>query len=392
MKLQVSYLLAVMTAFISCKTKDKKLASDYPYTLKQSHIISFPLDTTQGFYYNCVRYDSIANTFVLFNEYNNTIYTYEYDTQKLLSKKVLEKEGPDGIGNASRAGFLIQADTMYLLNYRAAKLFVFVKDKITRTFELYPKQFESEGFPEATTLYPMYKINNKIFLITQSLDPREDNTKLNNLLTVDLKTGEITRAIKRPEFYNKGYWGMFNPYRVYHAYNEKTGKEVFSFCADQKLHVYDTLQNKVTEVETTTDYFDNTEIKPIEGVTASQGQKFLNEHKDEANMHDFISPSFGPFFYDQYRDVYYRFVNHPLTEDEYRDRQMFEKYPMEFSIIILNNQFEKIGEFLLPRFGFYSGMMLVTKDGLLIAESALYKRNENLLPFAVFKLEKNETK
>jgi hypothetical protein len=390
MKIKQLFVIG-LAAIPACKDDPKLQQKKYPYTLNETRVISFPLDSTQGFYYNCVRYDDSTNTFQLFNEINRTIYTYDYDKTTLVSKDTLQKEGPDGVGPANRGGFLIKNDTTYFLNYHTGQLCILKKGKLIKKLDLYPKVFESEGFAEGPTLYPLQKRGNNLDIITQSIDPREDNTKLNSLITVNLETSEVVRSVKRPAFYNRGYWGMLNPYKVYYAFNNKRSNYVFSFCADPQLHVYDTGHTEIKTIEIETDYFSNSDIKPVEGVSAKEGLNFLNNQKEKAQMHDFITPSFGPLFYDPYNDVYYRFANHPLTKKEYKDPQMFEKYPMEFSIVILNNEFKKIGEYVLPRKGFFTGMMLITKDGLLIGKSSEYKKNEDKLPFAVFKLIKNET-
>ena len=92
--------------------------------------------------------------------------------------------------------------------------------------------------------------------------------------------------------------------------------------------------------------------------------------------------------YDKFRDIYYRFVEHPCklsTEDAYshtpKDR--------EFSVIIFDKDLRIIGETKFPGNKYDNRMSFVGRDGLYISENNLANPefDENKLVFACFKLE-----
>lgn len=104
-------------------------------------------------------------------------------------------------------------------------------------------------------------------------------------------------------------------------------------------------------------------------------------------------PMYRNLIYDEYREVYYRLV-YPQTEMEKNEDyyEVFQFGRKAFSIIILNKDFEIIGETLFPEYTYVSGMMFVRKDGLYISDSH-YKNpsfNENVLSFRRFELKNIE--
>ena len=94
-------------------------------------------------------------------------------------------------------------------------------------------------------------------------------------------------------------------------------------------------------------------------------------------------------------DVYYR-IAYPQTEMEKKEDyyEIFQFGRKVFSIIILNKDFDIIGETLFPEYTYVSGMMFVREDGLYISDSH-YKNpsfNEDVLSFKRFELKSNKQK
>jgi hypothetical protein len=379
----------VIASVFSCATRDKKVIPNYSYELSDAGMTRFPLDTSQSFYFRYIQYDSLRDRLYLFNNYTTTIYCYKYSTRTLENKIVLENEGPNGVGPTSRMGFYMNGDTAYLMSYKTSRVIKYVNGKVLGQVDLMPKKFEEEGLPEATVFNPVLYHDNTLEIISQSVDPREDNTKLTNLILLDTRTDSVKRVITRPELYNKGYWGLFNLYRVSHAINAEEGKDVFCFPVSPDLLVYDARSKELTgKVPVSSDYFENEDVRPIRGVSVKQGLNFLNNKKEKAQKHDLMTSHYGPLYYDEYRKVYYLFTNIGLTRAEYNDGDMRKKYPMQHSIIVLDGQFKKLTEYLVPRHSLFLGGILIAPEGLLIANSEAYAKDENSLPFTILKLNK----
>lgn len=393
MKKNIRYGAIIASTFlflVCCKGKDK-VVPNYEYELRESGVVNIPLDTTQSFYFKYIQYDNLRDRLYLFNNFTTTIYCYRYSTLRLEKKIQLENDGPNGVGPTYRMGFYINGDTIYLMNYKTSKVITYVNGEVLHQVDLMPKKFEEEGLPEATVFNPILYHDNKLEIISQSVDPREDNTRLTNLILLDPRTDSIKRAVTRPPIYNKGYWGIFNLYRVSHALNPERSHDVFCFPVLPYLAVYDIHSKKMTgEMPISSDYFDNEDIQPIKGVSAKEGLNFLNNKKEKAQRHDLITSHYGPLYYDPYQKIYYLFTNIGLSTDEYEDPEMRTKFPLQHSVIVMDQNFQKLTEYLLPRHKLFVGGIVVTKDGLLIADSEAYSKNEDILPFAVLKLTKKK--
>jgi len=96
--------------------------------------------------------------------------------------------------------------------------------------------------------------------------------------------------------------------------------------------------------------------------------------------------------YDKYRNVYYRFVfpkvDLPTNETDYAE--IWQMGRTKFSIIILNDQFEVIGETLFPENVYVSTQYFIRKEGLYIGTSFPKNPNfdENTLSFQRIELVK----
>ena len=100
-------------------------------------------------------------------------------------------------------------------------------------------------------------------------------------------------------------------------------------------------------------------------------------------------PKYFHMMYDRYRNVYYRFAEMPckLAKDE-TPYDNFAPKAREFSVIILNDKFDIIGETKFPGNKYFYRMSFVGKDGLYISENnfANPEFDENKLVFSCFKL------
>ena len=92
--------------------------------------------------------------------------------------------------------------------------------------------------------------------------------------------------------------------------------------------------------------------------------------------------------YDKYRNVYYRFVEHPC-ELAPNEGYMDPPKRREFSVIIFDKDFRIIGETKFPGNKYFIRMSFVGRDGLYISENNLANPefDEDKLVFACFKLE-----
>lgn len=94
------------------------------------------------------------------------------------------------------------------------------------------------------------------------------------------------------------------------------------------------------------------------------------------------------FIYDKYRNLYYRFVIFPCTLD-LNDTKLVRTYNtvrQEFSIIIMNDKFEILGETKFSKDTYHPKMVFVGEKGLYISENNLFNESfdEDKLVFSCF--------
>ena len=99
------------------------------------------------------------------------------------------------------------------------------------------------------------------------------------------------------------------------------------------------------------------------------------------------NPRYWHIMYDKYRNVYYRFAEMPykLASNE---SPYDEPKGKEFSVIVLNADFEIIGETKFPGKKYFYKKSFVGREGLYISENNLENPqfDENKLVFTCFKI------
>jgi hypothetical protein len=105
------------------------------------------------------------------------------------------------------------------------------------------------------------------------------------------------------------------------------------------------------------------------------------------------NPNYGNLIYDKYRDVYYRFC-YPQAELEkgIKGPELYLYGRKNFSMIILDNKFNIIGETLFPDYTYNSRVLFIREDGLYISDSHYLNPNysDDILSFQRFDLVKEE--
>ncbi|MFO7575598.1 MAG: DUF4221 family protein [Bacteroidales bacterium] len=79
------------------------------------------------------------------------------------------------------------------------------------------------------------------------------------------------------------------------------------------------------------------------------------------------TPSHTGITYDKYRDVYYRICYHGKTTGKDDNLIQLASFKPSYSILILDNHLEVIGETLLPENQFYPEEYFIAKEGLYIS-------------------------
>ncbi|GHT70444.1 hypothetical protein AGMMS50239_38830 [Bacteroidia bacterium] len=109
---------------------------------------------------------------------------------------------------------------------------------------------------------------------------------------------------------------------------------------------------------------------------------------------DYGTPCYGNMIYDKYRNIYYRLAYPKVElEDGVDYISLTSQGRKKFSIIILDEKFNIIGETLFPEYTYNSTVLFVHQDGLYICNNHPKNPefNEDILSFQCFELTKNKS-
>lgn len=175
--------------------------------------------------------------------------------------------------------------------------------------------------------------------------------------------------------YNAFYFSEHGETRFSREYNGENF--IYSFYADEYIYVTSVNHQEIDKIHVKSKYIDKIETEEPPSDPNLAVKRILEK------------AHYGDLIYDQYRDVYYRFV-YPETELDpnrtYMGTVVFGRNI--FSVIILDKNFNIIGETLFPEDIYNSFVFFVHRDGLYISRDYQINFNqpEDQMNFELFKL------
>lgn len=378
-KILLSLLLCLL---ISCR--QEKPSASYIYNLEATGTIkSFSLDSDvryNAFYLYSFSDDKGKEYLSFLNYRTNQILFYDLNTSEFLFKLNLDSEGPNGI--VQPTGYYIKDfDNIYVSSYAYSGL---IKVDTTGCIvQKIPYGTTSEGYkvlpsyaPSSHPYIPPVIIGKEIY-ITQNAVARFHSiaeTPLSVVIDTVQKSNKglpLTYSILTKKELQA------NDTRFSRVFN---GKDfVYSFYVDEDIIVTPTNHSELRTVNVKSKYIDS----PAE----------VQENSEKGPKLNLELARYGDLIYDPYREVYYRFAYPKTTLDDKIRWWGKAVYGRKiFSVIILNKEFEIIGETLFPEAIYNSYVFFVHKDGLYISRDyqMLYGDSEDYMTFELVSLVKNK--
>ena len=383
MKTQLIILISFISfvLFSSCKQN----FSSYDYKLnKAGEEIAFALDEdTKSFSRATFLYtDNEGKEYLTFqNNFMNDLVFYDFETRKFAFRMKPEMDGKNGIGKMF--GYYIAGwDSIYLTNNDIEEIAIIDTACILKEQLVYNKTIDDISLtrsPAFSYYYrPMYKIANKLYVVSSC----NRKSKVNPIsFTIDLETKEVKHL---PFEYPKLQIKM-NPAKTAGIENRLSRvfdgeKFIYSFSYEEDIYIASIDHKMVTSRKVKSKYIK--EVKTVDDY-GNFTIKDMCEHAEYGNL-----------LYDQYRKVYYRIV-FPQTEilKKLNDREYLDlmHYGRKcFSIIILDADFNIIGETLFPDYTYNPTMAFIREDGLYLSASHAFNENysDDWLKFQRFELVK----
>jgi len=321
--------------------------------------------------------------FTFFNDYNNSIYLYDYDSMTFKQKITWEKEGPNGIAHLT--GYHLKSlDTIYL--YDQSKISIKLgnsKGKILKSISLCGGDIKDLGwfniYPQyyPQTVTPFIETKDEILLtgfffgsIPESII---SNFKLTSRFDFDLNKLHFSFGYP-PFLYGSNYnWEGELFTMVYTDLNPESDKLVISFPVSHSLYLADLNTGNYNEV-----YGGSNFAKSI----CSIGKDPKKTSKEEFLYHFMNQDVYAGIKYDKYNNVYYRFLlkSMSVTKDQLNWKKKL------IAVIILDENFKYMGETVIGNGeDWHWQNSFVSKEGLNI-EYVEKNYDEVFLTFKIFSI------
>lgn len=377
---KILIILALTSIIISCKN-DKK---EYNYILKpDSTQIIIPIDDNTNCYCESMfKYTDTTgvNYLSLENKQTNELVIYNLDSCSLSHKIKIEQEGPNGIGRIW-GHHIIDSNNILLYGLNTFTIYLINKHgKILNNYKLFDNKDPLFCNPPISMIYaPMVVIDSCIYL-NQYLMSKNDGYDGDDLESypIEVEVNMKNKTAKKLPLTYPRLWEEKLSYPIFDYSREFDGKNfIFSFNVSNYIYVTK----------------DNISFKKYFCKSKYIKDKPINHYNPDpyiAKKQNIENASYGSILYDKYRNIYYRFV-YPQSElSKQENLSEAFKTRKQFSIIILNSEFQIIGESLFPENIYIPRMFFIKEDGLYISNNNFNNPefNENELRFQLFKFVK----
>lgn len=310
----------------------------------------------------------------------HTLVFYEMATGRLAFEIRPELEGPDGTGPF--LGYYIDdLDHIYLTALGKAELICIDREARIRKKITYDEAADHTPLYASNALSfvykPVYRLEDKLYILSEC-------NRLASPNPVSACLDTATGRIQALPFSYPRFPGSENKAKAYGVESSLSrcfdGRQfVYSFHFDENLYVAAPDHREVRKIPARSRYIKQVEI-PDEQAAYSFARMLRRMCE---------TPNYGNLLYDPYRKVYYRLAYPPTEIDPSENCTDIWQYGRKkFSILILDEDLQVIGETLFPENTYNSTLLFVREDGLYLSTG--YFRNpdfdEDRLVFRRFRL------
>lgn len=389
MKKTLQFIL-LFVCMISCSEGIRDV-SDSMSLVPAEDFLEYEIDSDSEVpIFNLYTFEDNGTEYLTFsNRHSRTILIYELLSGKFVKKVEFAGEGPNGIGQWLYGYLMTDFNHIYVPSAHKETIFLtdttgVFKDKIIYSYT-------EDGLNTLRAYYNNIDNVQLTFIGDSLYIPQSLNNSLGEdkwvkespvSVVVDMNNGKVTRfPMNHPPLLpdrevRKTLEGGVAYSQVYN------GKDfVYSFTMDEKLY----------QVNPQTGNYETFPVK----------SRYLPELKFRKSPEDFAqvlkknceTAHYGNIFYDKFRKVYYRFAC-PETElgANLNYLKILHTGKKEFSIMILDEEFNILGETKFPAFTYVPHICFIREDGLYISTSHFMREDysDDLLRFQRIELVKNK--
>ena len=373
-------LLLLVFAVLSCSGKKNNLNNKVSlYATDKMKSFNLDSDTKYNAFYLYPFSDSVGKEYLSFLNYSsNQVLFYDLKSCNFLFKINMPAEGPDGIVQPS--GYYIKdLDNIYLTSYAYSGLIQV--DTASHIIKRIPYGKTDSGFK----FLPSYVLSSHPYTIPYSIGGRihlmpplverfcpADKTPL--CVSIDTVSSQfVASEITYTDVLSEEELAA-NDTRCSRVFDGKTF--IYSFYVDEDIIIADKDHKEFRRIKSASQYIKSPVEKQKQGVKGPQSNLEVARY--------------GDLIYDKFRKVYYRFAYPQVELDDklnWRGKAVYGR--KKFSVIILDEQFNRLGETLFPESIYNSYVFFVNKDGLYISRDyqvGIGNQSEDFMTFELFEL------
>ena len=381
-------ILLCAGAFIACKRSSIiTISNSHEGKLQATHSLVengekvFELDSVSAPKAVYMQFCKIGGRDVLsfLNRFNSSIYFYDYNEGSLLG---VYNFGKDVVKPG--AYYIVNEDSVYVLDMAKMDLTLFDYKKNTPLDAISLKGNEGKDWPiklpqyNLTTSNPIIRIGNEIVLTGQLFwsIPAKDIQTFHFSANIRMQSKEL----KFEHCYPEELYGQDSNWEGGHQMTPHTaispdGNFVYSFPPSHDLYIATPHSNSYEKV-----YGGSNNAGDISSIDYQDKQETPENLISENYV---MQDMYGPILYDQYREVYYRFLLKKVT-DETKSNSIPDK---EICIILMDQNFNYLGETCIGNGKSWNiNNTFITKEGLNIEYLSPENENEDYMFFKVFQL------
>ncbi|WP_215225121.1 DUF4221 family protein [Echinicola shivajiensis] len=378
-------LIVLLNFFSGCKGDAQKENANPEQReislIKQESTISLPLDAeTPNLSMGLAYYPSEPPMLFNLNPKTNSLQIFDLEEKVLYKTLTFEKEGQKGVGRVF--GFHVHnLDSIFLFPQNKGEIYLtdtsgMLKSKVKYDVPLY----HTAAFVMNSYFASLPVIEGGEMVVKTHVDGDHKAIKSAELAersltySIDLNEGKVRLL---PHHYPADY--LSNGKRHFEAsFAASPSRMVYSLFADHKLY-YASSKGDSLKVKNA----------PSKYVKSDFGNYPIGSKRFESYQYFYASPHYGSLLYDPYRKVFYRFC-YPKVEVENEEQALkLRRYPEGFSIMVLDEDLNILGETLFAKGKYYPNNAFITEEGLYLSiNHADNPRNrEDYLSFDLFGLE-----
>lgn len=282
----------------------------------------------------------------------------------------LELEGPNGVKQISN--FQFENDTLYVVDSFAYALVLFDgKGKALKRIKLINPELPVAILPRYFSKSEMVIDNGTVFILGDAdvnISDSKSKVKSKSLIEVDILSGKIKNHFDLPDILKKDLW-MINQH-FFTAARISDSSWVYSYDLSDSLYLYTLGDNSPKAFRAASLYH-----KPLK----PWGKRDSNS--TDAYRYYLNNTSYFMVLYDEYRQLIYRFVQHP-NEKALSDGDINQMWVRDFTLMVLDMDFNILAERLFQSEVNVLRIPIVDEDGLWLAVSdSSTRKSEEITKF-----------